>query len=113
MSHLDDPFNLGTFESGPFGARFKLCFEPERRKTPVCFDVGARGEHEIYVSRHVEGLPPDDPGMMQRIATGESWAGTMKQLRWLRSQSQPTIRHWIREHGFEPFIDAQFSAPRT
>jgi hypothetical protein len=105
MSHLDDSFSLGTFESGPFGARFKLCFDRES----VCFDVGAHSEHEIFVARDVDGEPSADPADLRQIATQESWAGTMKNLRWLRSQSQPTIRTWIRDNGFEPFIDAQFA----
>jgi hypothetical protein len=110
MSHLDDRFSLGTFETGSFGARFKICFDPEPRAKPVCFDVGAHGEREVYLVRNVGGQPSEDPADIRQIATQDSWAGTMKQLRWLRSQSQPTMRSWLREHGFEPFIDAQIAA---
>jgi hypothetical protein len=110
MSHLDDAFSLGTFETGSFGARFKICFDREPRAEPVCFDVGAHGERELFLARDVAGEPSSDPADMRQIATQDNWAGTQKTLRWLRSQSQPTMRGWFRENGFEPFIDQQISS---
>jgi hypothetical protein len=34
-------------------------------------------------------------------------------LRWLRSQSPATIRGWLRDNGFESFIDSHIDRART
>jgi hypothetical protein len=113
MSNLDDEITRGTFETGSFGARFKICFDRERRDFQVCFDVGASTEHELYVARYIAGQACTEDACRQQIATQESWAATLKNLRWLRSQSPYTLRNWLRDKGFEPFIDTQVTAART
>lgn len=113
MSNLDDEITRGTFETGPFGARFKICFDREQRELQVCFDVGARTEYELYVARYVAGQASTEDDSLQRISTQDSWAATLKNLRWLRSQSPYTMRNWFREKGFEPFIDAQVTTARA
>lgn len=113
MSNLDDEITRGTFETGSFGARFKICFDREQHESPVCFDVGAGAEKEIYAARYVAGQASADPDFVRRMATPETWAATLKTLRWLRSQSAFTTRAWLRENGFAPFIEEQVTAARA
>jgi hypothetical protein len=113
VSNLDNAFSLGTFETGAFGARFKICFDRARPAPPACFAVGAHTEHELYVAPATNGSPTTDGSSGHRITTPDSWPTTMKRLRWLRSQSPATIRAWLRDNGFEPFIDEEMGKART
>lgn len=113
MTHLDDEITRGTFETGSFGARFNICFDREQRESPVCCAIGARTERELYVARCVAGQASTAEDDLQRIATQDSWAATLKNLRWLRGQSPYALRIWLREKGFEPFIDEYIASARA